>query len=250
MLEINNLTVHAGKNEILKDLDLKLENNKIHVIMGPNGKGKSTLCKVILGDRDDYKVKGTIKLNKENITTMPMNEIAKKGVFMLFQSPIEIPGVTEAEMLRMALKERGINKSVFEFSKEINSICERLNIDKSFLHRGINERMSGGERKKMELMQVFALKPDLILLDEMDSGLDVDSLKSLSESLNEYKKEKKCTIVIITHHMNILNYLKPDKIHILNDKKIIAEGGIELAKEIENYGFSRTFNMAGEENNE
>ena len=246
MLEIKGLTVHAGKNEILKDLDLKLEKNKIHVIMGPNGKGKSTLCKVIIGDRDDYKVKGTIKYNKEDITNMPMNEIAKKGIFMLFQSPIEIPGVTEAEMLRMALKERGITTSVFEFSKEINSICDRLNIDKSFLHRGINERMSGGERKKMELLQVFALKPNLILLDEMDSGLDVDSLKSLSENLNEYKKENKCTIVIITHHMNILEFLKPDKIHILNNKKIVAEGGIELAKNIENNGFNGTFNIDGD----
>ena len=243
MLEIKNLEVSTKKSEILKDLDLKIEDNKIHVIMGPNGTGKSTLCKTIIGNRDGLKVKGTIKYNGENIIDMPINEISKKGIFMLFQSPLEIPGVTPAEMLKIALKERGIDKSVFEFSKELNAICEKLDIDKKLLHRGINERMSGGERKKMEMLQIFVLKPSLILLDELDSGLDVDSLKLLSKSLMEYKKENKCSIVIVTHHMNILDYLKPDRVHVLSNKKITAEGDIKLAESIEKNGYNGTFNV-------
>ena len=247
MLEIKNLSVATNKSDILNDLDLKIDDNKIHVIMGPNGTGKSTLCKTIIGERDGLKVKGSIKYNNEELINMPINEISKKGIFMLFQSPLEIPGVTPAEMLRIALKERNIDKSVFEFSKELNAICDKLNIDKKLLHRGINERMSGGERKKMELLQVFVLKPSLILLDELDSGLDVDSLKSLSKSLLEYKSENKCSIVIITHHMNILEFLKPDKVHILSDKKISKSGDINLAKKIEKDGFNGTFNMIEEE---
>ena len=251
MLKIDNLSVKAGKNTILKNLDLCINDNEIHVIMGLNGTGKSTLCKVILGNREDYKItSGTIEYNGEDITDISTSEIAKKGIYFLEQNPTEIPGVSNAEMLRLALDERGMHKSIFEFNKEITAICEKLNIDKSFIHRGVNERMSGGEKKKNEILGLYMLKPSLILLDEMDSGLDIDSLKTLSESLNTYKKESKCSIVIITHHMNILNYITPDKVHILSSGKIITSGDVNLAKKIENDGFSGAINMATGENNE
>ena len=250
MLKIKNLTVSSkDKKEILKDLNLEINENEVHVIMGQNGTGKSTLCKTILGDRINFDVKGKITYENEDITNMPVSEIAKKGIFMLFQNPLEIAGVTNAEMLRLALSERGIHKSIFEFNKELNEVLQKVGLPKEFLHRGINERMSGGERKKNEMLHLYILKPKLIILDELDSGLDIDSLKSITKNLKEYKKENNCSIIIITHHLNILEGLKPDKVHIINDGKIAVSGDYNLAKKIEKEGFSGAFNInAGEEN--
>lgn len=250
MLQIKNLTVNSkDKKEILKDLNLEINDNEVHVIMGQNGTGKSTLCKTILGDRINYDVKGKIIYDGENITDLPVSEIAKKGIFMLFQNPLEIPGVTNAEMLRLALNERGMHKSIFEFNKELNEVIKKIDLPKEFLHRGINERMSGGERKKNEMLHLYMLKPKLIMLDELDSGLDIDSLKSITKTIKEYKKENNCSIIIITHHLNILEGLKPDKVHIINDGKIAVSGNYDLAKKIEKEGFSGAFNIsAGEEN--
>ena len=183
------------------------------------------------------------------IQLVAVSEIAKKGIFMLFQNPLEIAGVTNAEMLRLALSERGIHKSIFEFNKELNEVLKKVGLPKEFLHRGINERMSGGERKKNEMLHLYILKPKLIILDELDSGLDIDSLKSITKNLKEYKKENNCSIIIITHHLNILEGLKPDKVHIINDGKIAVSGDYNLAKKIEKEGFSGAFNInAGEEN--
>ena len=250
MLKIKNLTVSSkDKKEILKDLNLEINENEVHVIMGQNGTGKSTLCKTILGDRINFDVTGKITYENEDITNMPVSEIAKKGIFMLFQNPLEIAGVTNAEMLRLALSERGIHKSIFEFNKELNEVLKKVGLPKEFLHRGINERMSGGERKKNEMLHLYILKPKLIILDELDSGLDIDSLKSITKNLKEYKKENNCSIIIITHHLNILEGLKPDKVHIINDGKIAVSGDYNLAKKIEKEGFSGAFNInAGEEN--
>ena len=250
MLKIKNLTVSSkDKKEILKDLNLEINENEVHVIMGQNGTGKSTLCKTILGDRINFDVKGKITYENEDITNMPVSEIAKKGIFMLFQNPLEIAGVTNAEMLRLALSERGIHKSIFEFNKELNEVLKKVGLPKEFLHRGINERMSGGERKKNEMLHLYILKPKLIILDELDSGLDIDSLKSITKNLKEYKNENNCSIIIITHHLNILEGLKPDKVHIINDGKIAVSGDYNLAKKIEKEGFSGAFNInAGEEN--
>ena len=190
MLKVKNLTVSSkDKKEILKDLNLEINENEVHVIMGQNGTGKSTLCKTILGDRINFDVKGKITYENEDITNMPVSEIAKKGIFMLFQNPLEIAGVTNAEMLRLALSERGIHKSIFEFNKELNEVLKKVGLPKEFLHRGINERMSGGERKKNEMLHLYILKPKLIILDELDSGLDIDSLKSITKNLKEYNNE-------------------------------------------------------------
>lgn len=243
MLTIKNLTVEVEGKRILSDFDLSVLPNQIHVIMGPNGAGKSTICKTIMHDKD-YDIKGgSIRFQNEELTTLPTNEIATRGIFYLSQNPTEIPGVTNAELLRTALTDRGIKESIFSFNKRLNEACEKLNIDKSFIHRGINERMSGGEKKKNEILQLYILRPNLILLDELDSGLDVDALESLSKSLMDYKKETKCSIIIITHHTNILNYMHPDKVHILSNGKIVYSGDASLADSIEKYGFKGAFAM-------
>jgi Fe-S cluster assembly ATP-binding protein len=250
MLKIQNLNVKTDDKEILNNINFEALDDQIHVIMGPNGTGKSTLSKVILGNRLNYKVSGNIYFDNIDITNKSTSDIAKLGIFFLMQNPTEISGVTNAEMLRLALKEKGIEENIFAFNKRLNAVCEKLNIDKSFIHKNINENMSGGEKKKNELLQLYVLEPKLIILDELDSGLDIDSLKTLSNALLEYKKESKCTIIIITHHLNILNYLKPDKVHILNNGTFIASGDIKLAKQIEENGFKGTFDIDGDKINE
>lgn len=244
MLKIEKLSIEVDGKEIVHDLNLTLPENEIHVIMGPNGTGKSTILKTILG-HPDYKVSsGHITYNNERIDTLPVDEIAKRGVFLVEQNPTEIAGVTNAEMLRAALADRGIRESVFEFNKRLTSSCERLGIDKNLVHRNINEFMSGGEKKKNELLQIGILKPSLILLDELDSGLDIDSLATLSKGLLEYKKETKASLLIITHHTNILNYLKPDRVYILSEGHITMEGDMALAEKIEKSGFKGAFNIS------
>ena len=162
MLKIEHLSVSVGDKEILSDLNLVIPKNEIHVIMGPNGTGKSTICKAIMGNKDYKITQGSITYNNERIDSMNADEIAKKGIFLLEQNPTEIAGVTNAEMLRAALSDRGIKESIFEFNKRLSSACERLGIDKAFIHHNINENLSGGEKKKNELSQIDVLKPSLI----------------------------------------------------------------------------------------
>lgn len=244
MLKIENLTIEAGGKTIIEGLDLSIPKNEIHVIMGPNGVGKSTICRTIMGDKRYVVTKGSITYNNERIDKLEANEIAKKGIFLLEQNPTEIAGVTNAEMLRAALMDRGIKESIFEFNKRLSSSCDRLGIDKNYLHRNINENMSGGEKKKNELLQIDILKPSFILLDELDSGLDIDSLRTLTAGLMEYKKENSVAILIITHHTNILEYLNPDKVYILNDGHIVLEGDKSLAEKIEKSGFKGAFSVS------
>lgn len=250
MLKIKNLRVLAGDKTILDDLDLSIGTDEIHVIMGPNGAGKSTICKAIMGHPDYSISAGSIKFRNEDIKGLPVNEIANRGIFFLMQSPTEIPGVSNAEMLRTALVERGVKESIFEFNKHLTEAADELHIDKFYIHHNINERMSGGEKKKNELLQLYILKPSLILLDELDSGLDVDSLETLSKGILDYKEKTKCSILIITHHTNILKYIVPDKVHILGNGHIVMEGDADLAEKIEEYGFKGAFNMSGCETHE
>lgn len=237
MLEIKNLTVTINNKEILKDFSLNIKSGQIVALMGPNGIGKSTICKVIMGD-PNYKVEsGSIIFNGENLLDMDVVTRARKGIFLVNQNPIEIEGVTNADMLRAALEERtGEISNFFEFNKKVTEICKKINMNPAFIHRGINEGMSGGERKKNELLHLYLLNPKLILLDELDSGLDVDSLKELALSLKDYMNEE-ISILIITHHISILEYLKPDEVNILKDGHIVKTGSYELAKEIEESGF-------------
>lgn len=237
MLNINSLSVKASDKEILNDFNLNMDDNSIHVIMGPNGVGKSTICCAIMGN-PNYDVTGSIIFNDKEITSLSTTERAKLGIFLLNQNPIAIEGVTNAEMLRAALYEKTNERiSIFEFNKNMEIICNKLDIPKSFIHRNINEGMSGGERKKNELLHLWMLKPSFIILDELDSGLDVDSLKVVCDSLNEYYKEYKPSILIITHHTQIINYIKPNYVHILLDGKIVKTGDKSLADFIESNGF-------------
>lgn len=241
MLEIKNLTVSVKDKVILKDFNLKINKNEIHALMGLNGSGKSTICKVLMGD-SNYKVEnGTITYKDVDLLKLDTTERARLGIFLVNQNPIEIEGVKNSEMLKVALEAK-LNKhiDVFEFSKILNKVCEKINIDKSFIHRGINENMSGGERKKNELMHLWVLEPDLILLDEIDSGVDIDNLNIISSCLKEYFNTHSCSFLIITHHTNILKNLTPNYVHILKEGKIEKSGDYNLAVEIENNGFTRT----------
>lgn len=249
MLKIDNLTVSVQDKTILKDFSLDINDGEIVALMGPNGIGKSTICKVLMGDPNYTIDKGMIEYNGENLLDMDVVTRSRKGIYLVNQNPIEIPGVSNAEMLRTALECRtGEHVNFFEFNKEVTEICKRLNIPASFIHRGINEGMSGGEKKKNELLHLYVLKPKLILLDELDSGLDVDSLRELSLSLKDYLSSD-VSILVITHHISILEYLTPDRVNILSDGKIIKTGDYELAKEVEKNGF-RAISVSEEESHE
>ena len=251
MLKISNLTVSVNDKIILKDFNLHIKENEIHTLMGLNGSGKSTICKVLMGD-PNYKVEcGNVFYKGIDLLKLDTTERSRLGIFLVSQNPIEIPGVKNSEMLKVALESKtGEHISIFEFSKIMNDICEKLKIDKSFIHRNINEGMSGGEKKKNELMHLWVLKPNLILLDEIDSGVDIDNLNIISDSLKEYSLLYDCSFLIITHHTNILKKLTPNYVHILSEGKIIETGDYELANNIENNGYNRTNNARKNEYNE
>ncbi len=239
MLTIKNLNVSVGEKEILKDFNLTINEKEVHAIMGPNGIGKSTICKTIMGDPNYIVTGGSINYNDTDLLKLNVSERARLGIYLLNQSPIEIPGVSNAEMLRLRLNENNLTPiSIFDFNKKMTSICEKLDIPKSFIHRGINEGMSGGERKKNELLHLWMLEPSLIFLDELDSGLDIDSLKTVTNSLNEYlETHPEASILLVTHHEPLLTMLNASNIHIMKDGHIIKSGDLSLAKEIENQGY-------------
>ena len=238
MLSIKNLTVKINDKTILHDFNLDINDGEIVTLMGPNGVGKSTICKVIMGDPTYEVINGSIFYNNIDLLSLSTDERSRQGIFLLAQNPIELEGITNAEVLRSALEcKTGEHVNIFDFNKKITHICEKLNIPVEFIHRGVNEGMSGGEKKKNEILHLYVLEPKLILLDELDSGLDVDSLKSLSASLMDYKDET-VSILIITHHTNILEYIKPYKVSILSGGSIVKEGDASLAREIETSGFS------------
>ena len=251
MLSIKNLTVSVNNKVILKDFNLDIKINQIHALMGLNGSGKSTICKVLMGDKNYNIDSGSITYKGYDLLSLDTTKIARLGMFLVSQNPIEIEGVKNSEMLRLALNAKtGKNINIFEFSKLMNNVAEKIQVDKSFIHRGINENMSGGERKKNELMHLWVLEPDLILLDEIDSGLDVDNLKIISDSLKEYFDTHNCSILIITHHTNILDKLTPNYVHILSEGKIIETGDYSLSKKIENEGFNSTNKVRKNNNDE
>ncbi len=241
MLSINNLTVRTKDKEILKDFSIDILDGEIHAIMGPNGTGKSTLSKVILGCNDYEVIKGDIIYNGERINDLSTDERAKRGIFLSFQNPISIEGVTNSEFLRTAINERSDKPiGLYEFIKELDKATEDLQMPDGLLHRAINKGASGGERKKNEILQLKLLKPQFIILDELDSGLDVDSLKIVCDNINEYlQNNKKTSILIITHYPRILEYIKPRYVHILQNGNIVKTGDYNLAIEIEKNGYSK-----------
>lgn len=237
MLKINNLEVKVDNKEIINNLDLTIEDGEIHVLMGPNGVGKSSITKVLLRDKNYNVLNGTISYNNEDLLTFNTTDAARKGIYLLSQSPLQIEGISTAELLRTSLNEQDKKLDIFEFSKELNKLCDELEIPQSYVHRDINVGMSGGEKKKIELLHMWMLKPKFIILDEIDSGLDVDAIRIVSESINKYYEMYKPSILIITHHTNILEYIKPNVVHVMVNGKINESGDISLAKRIENEGF-------------
>jgi len=236
-LEIKNLNVEAEGKEILKDLNLNLEKGKVYALMGPNGSGKSTLANVLMGN-PQYKItSGKILFNEEDIIKLSVSDKAKKGIFLSFQYPQEIQGTTISNFLRTAynsINEKNI--SPIDFMNLIREKAKELKINEGLLRRHLNDGFSGGEKKKLEILQMLILNPKLVILDETDSGLDIDSLKIISEGINSFTDQEK-TILIITHYRRILDYIKPDKIFIMKDGKIIKEGKDEIIEQLEKEGY-------------
>ena len=239
LLKINDLYVNAGEKEILKGLNLEIKKGETHVIMGPNGAGKSTLANVILNNPEYKKIEGNVEFEGEDITKTPTHEIAQKGVFMSFQSPQEIPGISTMNFLKYAKnKITGKPVKVFELKKEIEKDVEELNMNPHLIQRNLNVGFSGGEKKKNEILQMLVLKPKLAILDETDSGLDVDAIRTVSKGIQMYHNEEN-SVMIITHNTRILENLKVDYVHILVNGKIVKTGDASLAKEIEENGYEK-----------
>ncbi len=241
MLEIKNLHVSVEGNEILKGLDLKVDAGEVHSIMGPNGSGKSTLAQVLAG-RETYEVtQGEVLYRGENLLEIAPEERACAGVFMAFQYPVEIPGVGSVQFLTAALnalrRHRGEPElDALEAYRYLKSKLKLLHIDESLLQRAINEGFSGGEKKKNEIFQMAVLEPALCILDETDSGLDIDALKVVAEGVNALRSPDRA-FLIITHYQRLLNYVVPDHVHVLVDGRIVKSGGRELALELEEKGY-------------
>ncbi len=241
MLKIENLHVSIDDKEILKGLSLDVKPGEIHAIMGPNGSGKSTLSSVIAGSEDYEVVKGNIFYNDENIEDLSAEERANKGIFMSFQYPIEIPGITVTNFIKTAinsnLKARGEKEMpAGDMLKKIREKSKLLEIDSKFLSRSLNEGFSGGEKKRNEIFQMAMLEPSLAILDETDSGLDIDALKIVANGVNKLKNDDNA-IIIITHYQRLLDYILPDFVHVLQDGKITKSGDKSLALELEEKGY-------------
>lgn len=246
LLEINNLHAGVENKEILKGVNLNIKPGEIHVIMGPNGSGKTTTANAILNNPVYKKTEGTIIFDGIDITNESTDEIARKGIFMSFQLPEEIPGVSVTNFLKYAKnKVTGKPVKIFEFRKELQKYMEELNMNSKNMERSLNVGFSGGEKKKNEILQMLVLNPKLAILDETDSGLDVDAIKTVSKGIEMYKNEKNA-VLIITHNTKILHSLKVDYVHIFIDGKIVKTGNQDLAKEIEENGYSKYKKIATE----
>ena len=237
LLKIENLHANVEGKPILKGVDLTIREGEVHAIMGPNGSGKSTLSNVLMGHPKYSITEGKITFRGEVINDLRVDERARKGLFLAFQYPLAIPGVPVSKFLRMSLQAvRGKDVPIIEFRNAFKKNLELLGINESFSGRYINEGVSGGEKKRHEILQLALLEPTLAVLDETDSGLDIDALKVVSEGIERYRNPKR-SILLITHYQRILNYVQPDVIHVLAGGRIIKTGGKELAAELESKGY-------------
>ena len=238
-LEIKDLHVNVEGEKILKGVNLKIELGKVHALMGPNGSGKSTMANVLMGNPKYEITEGKIILDGEDITELSADERAKRGLFLSFQYPSEITGVTMSNFLRTAYNSvKKTNANVLDFHRMLKDKMKELDIDSSFSKRYVNEGFSGGEKKRNEILQMAVLEPRYAILDETDSGLDINSIKIVGDAVTKMRNSENC-ILIITHYYRILNYITPDKVHVMIDGRIVDEGGKELAEEIENNGFDK-----------
>lgn len=240
-LKIENLHGGIGGKEIVQGVSLEIASGEVHAIMGPNGSGKSTLSKLLTGHPDYEVYSGSIEMDGESLLEMEPDERARKGLFMAFQYPCEIPGVTVANFLRAALQARlpeGKTINVTDFYKELYAAMEKLSMDRKFSSRYVNEGFSGGEKKRNEILQMAVLKPKYAILDETDSGLDIDALKIVANGVNALKGPQ-LGILLITHYQRLLNYIIPDYVHVMVKGKIVASGTKELALRLEEKGYSQ-----------
>lgn len=241
MLSIKNLHASVEDKEILKGINLEIKAGEVHAIMGPNGSGKSTLSQVLAGNDAFEVTEGEVTLNGENLLELETEERAREGIFLAFQYPVEIPGVSNLQFLRTAVnamrKHRGEEEmNAAEFMKIAKEVSRQVDLDPAFLKRGVNEGFSGGEKKRNEIMQALMLQPRLAILDETDSGLDIDALKVVSDGVNALRSQDRA-ILMVTHYQRLLNHIVPDYVHVLAGGKIIKSGGRELALELEEKGY-------------
>ena len=241
MLEITNLQVRGGTKDILRGINLKVSKGEVHAIMGPNGSGKSTLARALAGHPEIEVTGGGITYNGEDLIAMAPEDRAREGVFMAFQYPVEIPGVNNAYFLKAAInaqrKHRGLPElDAMEFMALVKEKAKILHLDPSLMSRPVNEGFSGGEKKRNEIFQMAVLEPKLAVLDETDSGLDIDALKAVAEGVNEMRSPERA-IIVITHYQRLLNYIEPDFVHVLQDGRIVRSGGKDLALDLEEKGY-------------
>jgi len=237
MLKIKNLKVKIEDKEILKGIDLDIKSGEVLALMGPNGSGKSSLANTLIGN-PKYEVSGgSIIFEDKNLLEMSPEERSNEGVMMSFQYPVAISGVTVREMLLAALRNRGLTVSALELKNKIALEAEKLNIDASLLNRSLNEGFSGGEKKKFEILQMRILKPKLLILDEVDSGLDIDALAIIAKNVSEMVAEFGMSVLVITHYQRLLKYLTPDKVVVLKEGVIVDAGGVEIVEKLEQSGY-------------
>jgi len=241
MLEINNLKATIGDTEILRGLSLSVNAGEVHAIMGPNGSGKSTLAQVIAGHADYKVTDGTVTYKGQDLLQLEPEERAREGIFLGFQYPVEIPGVNNAYLLKAAMnakrKHLGLEEiDAFEFLKLAKEKMALLGMDPKFLNRGVNEGFSGGEKKRNEILQMAMLEPSLAILDETDSGLDIDALRAVAEGVNSLRMPDRA-IVLVTHYQRLLDYIEPDFVHVLSEGRIVRSGDKSLALQLEEKGY-------------
>ena len=241
MLEIKNLQVRGGGKDILRGINLTVKKGEVHAIMGPNGSGKSTLARILAGHPEYELVGGSVNYNGKDLLELAPEDRAREGVFMAFQYPVEIPGVNNAYFLKAAVnakrKHQGLPElDAMEFMSIVREKTKILHLDEDLLRRPVNEGFSGGEKKRNEIFQMAVLEPTLAVLDETDSGLDIDALRTVAEGVNAMRSPDRA-IVVVTHYQRLLNYIVPDFVHVLQDGRIVRSGGKELALELENKGY-------------
>jgi len=237
MLKIKNLRVTVEDKEVLRGVSFDVGKGEIVALMGPNGSGKSSLSNAIMGNPNYEVVGGSVEYLGEDLSELSVDERAKKGIMMAFQNPVAINGVTVRELLLSSLRARGEKVSAVEVKNNIEKIAEELKMDRELLSRGVNEGFSGGEKKKLEVLQMKLLSPRLLILDEVDSGLDIDALKTIASSVKKQVKQKEMSVLVITHYQRLLKYLVPDRVVVLKEGRVVDMGGGEIVEKLEKEGY-------------